>query len=217
MDNLIGDKMNLFAHRLKELREQKGLKQKELAKLINVSQKTISAYETGRAQPPMQTLQELAKIFDVTVDFLLGITDSPTKSVSNKISEVLYIPLYNSICAGNIGNYPDNNEIIDFIPIPKHLNGKFGIRVHSDSMEPEIHDEDFVIVDPDIQINNGDKVVVILEEPHSPTPCAFVKIFRKYNDVVVLQSINSSYAPIVLQKPIHVRIVGKVVGLHRKY
>ena len=218
MYNSIGDNMTLFAHRLKELREQKGLKQKELAKLVNVSQKTISAYETGRAQPPSETLQQLAKIFGVTVDFLLGLADSPVSEPLNfEKYKVRYIPIYNGVCAGNTGTYPEGNVVIDHIPIPAHLNGKFGIRVYGDSMEPDIKDGDFVVVDPDIEVQQGDKIVVILEEPYSPTPCAFVKIFRKQNGFVVLQSINPNYPPIVLQRPFHIRIVGKVVGLHRKY
>jgi len=217
MYNSYGDTMSIFGQRLKMLRQEKGIKQEELAQMLNISRKTISAYETGRANPQMDTIQKVAKIFGVTVDFLLGNTDSPVPVPTPHVEkfDVRYIPVYNGVCAGNKGTYPEGNVIIDHIPIPAHLNGKFGIRVHGDSMEPEIHDGDFVIVDPEIQIEHGDKVVVILEEPYSSTPCAFVKIFRKQNGVVILQSINSNYAPIVLQRPFH--IVGKVVGLYRKY
>ena len=65
--------MILFTERLKELRCEKGLSQTELAKALNVSQRSISSWETGFRQPDYETLILIAKYFDVTTDYLLGI------------------------------------------------------------------------------------------------------------------------------------------------
>ena len=172
MYNLSGDEMSIFAQRLRDLRLQKGLKQSEIAEKLNISFKTLSAYETGRAQPSMDMLERIAAFFNVSVDYLLGLSDLPKESVK---LDLRYIPVYNGVCAGNAGVYPEGSVVIDHIPIPEHSKGKFGVRVYGDSMEPEIHDGDYVVVDPEVQYNNGDKIVVVLEDPF---PCAFVKVYK---------------------------------------
>ena len=64
-----------FKERLKELRKEKQLSQADLAKELQVSQRSISSWETGFRQPDFETLEQLAKYFGVTTDYLLGVTD----------------------------------------------------------------------------------------------------------------------------------------------
>lgn len=65
--------MKKFGIKLKQLRNEKGITQKELADILNVRNTTISAWEKDIAEPPYDTLVELAKIFEVTTDYLLGL------------------------------------------------------------------------------------------------------------------------------------------------
>lgn len=67
--------MVLFKERLKELRKEKHLSQTELANELKVSQRCVSGWETGYREPDFKTLEEIAKYFEVTTDFLLGLTD----------------------------------------------------------------------------------------------------------------------------------------------
>lgn len=67
--------MVLFNERLKELRIDKGLSQFELAKDLEVSQRSISSWETGFRQPDFETLGKIAKYFGVTTDYLLGLDE----------------------------------------------------------------------------------------------------------------------------------------------
>ena len=67
--------MILFKERLKELRVERKLSQADLAKELNVSQRSISSWETGLRQPDFETLERIAKFFDVTADYLLGLGD----------------------------------------------------------------------------------------------------------------------------------------------
>lgn len=67
--------MKEFTAKLKELREEKGLQQKELANLLNVSKSTISGWEVGRNEPKQDMLIKIAIFFDVTIDYLLGRED----------------------------------------------------------------------------------------------------------------------------------------------
>ena len=58
--------------RLKEIREEKGLSQRELAKLLNIDKSTVAKYETGERSPDADMIVKLADFFDVSTDFLLG-------------------------------------------------------------------------------------------------------------------------------------------------
>lgn len=57
---------------IRNLREDRGLKQKDLAAMLNVSQNTYSQYETGVIELTTSTLIKLADFYDVSVDYLLG-------------------------------------------------------------------------------------------------------------------------------------------------
>lgn len=61
-----------IAEKIKTLRKEREIKQIELAKAMNLSVQTISGYETGYAQPPLDVAVKLADYFQITTDELLG-------------------------------------------------------------------------------------------------------------------------------------------------
>ena len=63
--------------RLREIRQAKGVSQLRLAIELNMSQNTISRYETGEREPGINELIKLADYFGVSVDYLIGRTDNP--------------------------------------------------------------------------------------------------------------------------------------------
>lgn len=69
--------MGFRGDRLKTLRETMGLSQTEMGKKADIHYTTISSYEIGRADPSAAVLERLAKLFGVSADFLLGLTDDP--------------------------------------------------------------------------------------------------------------------------------------------
>lgn len=66
--------------RLKQLREAKGLYQKDVAAFLGVDRTTYVKYERGDSEPNHDTLSKLASFFDVSVDYLLGRTDVPKEA-----------------------------------------------------------------------------------------------------------------------------------------
>lgn len=64
--------------RLKEIRKKRGITQLKLAMDLNISQNTISRYETGEREADYATLIRLADYFNVSLDYLLERTDDPT-------------------------------------------------------------------------------------------------------------------------------------------
>lgn len=61
--------------KLKELREEKGITQKEIASYLNIKQNTYSQYETGNRELPIEVLIKLAKYYNTTTDYILGLED----------------------------------------------------------------------------------------------------------------------------------------------
>ena len=61
--------------RIRDLREDRDLKQKHLAEYLNCSQVCYSYYEIGKREIPAEALIALAKFYGVSVDYLLGLTD----------------------------------------------------------------------------------------------------------------------------------------------
>jgi len=64
--------------RIKELRKQNKITQKELAKLFHIANSTLSYWEKGKFDPNKKQIIELADYFNVSTDYLLGRTDDPT-------------------------------------------------------------------------------------------------------------------------------------------
>lgn len=73
----------LRGDRVKVLRESKGYTHQELADLLNVGYAQIYRFEAGKADPPGDVLSRMSRLFGVTVDFLLGLSDMPISDASD--------------------------------------------------------------------------------------------------------------------------------------
>lgn len=71
----------MIAERIAALREQRHLTQAELAKRLGVTRSSVNAWELGISVPSTQYLVELAVLFGVSTDFLLGVEETETVSV----------------------------------------------------------------------------------------------------------------------------------------
>lgn len=76
-----------FANRLKSLRQEKGLSLRELAEMCETSKSAIGMYERGERRPKYETLEALADIFNVDMDYLLGKSDTRNKMTARQSSE----------------------------------------------------------------------------------------------------------------------------------
>jgi len=70
-------KMKLNSERLRDLREDKDLKQKDLAEILETTQQVYSRYENGINELPIHHLITLSKFYNVSTDYILGLTDNP--------------------------------------------------------------------------------------------------------------------------------------------
>lgn len=77
-------------NRLKELRVEKNLSQSKLAELFNISQQAVSHYEKGIRDIDSSLMKTLSKYFDVSTDYLLGISDIKNYSEDPNITIALH-------------------------------------------------------------------------------------------------------------------------------
>lgn len=72
----------MVAERIKELREKNDYTQSSLAKKLNVTRSSVNAWEMGISVPSTALIVELAKLFQVSTDYLLGLSENVTLDVS---------------------------------------------------------------------------------------------------------------------------------------
>ncbi|BFK48922.1 helix-turn-helix domain-containing protein [Faecalibacterium sp. i20-0019-C2] len=110
----------MFSERLKKLRMEKGITQKELADRLHISRSTIAGYESLGKEPDGEKLCALADFFGVSVDYLLGGTDSreltsPTPAAAQRPAE--------AAIAGELSSLSDRqlDRLLGYIQALKEL------------------------------------------------------------------------------------------------
>lgn len=114
--------MTKFYERIYTLRKERGLTQEEIANELNVSRQTISNWETGSAQPTIDKAIELANLYDVSMDELIGKNIKSVKKVSPILMSLvnkkvtLFLNLNDGTFLYNEGMELKNSEIIEVNP-----------------------------------------------------------------------------------------------------
>ena len=209
-----------FKTRLKQLRNEKKINQRELANFLKVAPSTISMYERGQREPNFEVLESLADFFNVDLNYLLGKSDKTTKLMIEDISpkpQGIKIPVLGTVAAGIPISAVE--DILDYEEIPQSWQNQgefFALKIKGDSMEPRMESGDVVIVKQQSDANSGDTVIVLVNGDD-----ATCKRLEKTDNGIMLVSTNPKYPPMfysledIQTKP--VVILGKVVELRQKY
>lgn len=199
-------------NRIRALRHERQMKQADLASQLRVRQTTISNWETGYTEPDSASLQKLAEIFDVTIDYILGNSNSRDSGGRHGVR----IPVYRAVAAG----VPIEaiEDIVDWEEIEPGLasTGKFfALRIAGQSMEPRICDGDVVIVRQQSDASTGDVAIVLVNG--NDATCKRIK--RDRGGIWLLPT-NPAYEPVYYSAAevaaLPVRIIGRVVELRGK-
>lgn len=73
-----------YTERIQELRENHNMNQTDVAKLLNIAQRTYSDYELGRIRIPLDVMISLAQYYDVSMDYICGCSNKRSPFPSNK-------------------------------------------------------------------------------------------------------------------------------------
>lgn len=83
--------MRNTAQIIRGLREDNDLKQADLAKVLSVSQQYYSKYETGQYELPIRHIITLAKFYNISSDYLLGLTDSSAAFINSAVKTPIQV------------------------------------------------------------------------------------------------------------------------------
>lgn len=208
--------------KLREIRKQKNLTMKELSEKINTSESMISCYESRKKQPSLNTLKEIAKALEVSIDELLGMTKpncancTPVKAPINTIK----IPVYGKIPAGIPLEMVDESLIEDFVELDAQIyrtsSVYFALKIKGNSMFPEFRPNDVVIFRKQETCENGEFCAVTIGKESS----TFKKVLKKENGIT-LMPLNPDYDPMFYTKKeidtLPVSILGVIKEVRRKY
>ena len=136
-----------LAERLKNERKKSGLSQKELADKLDMNARTYASYERGERDISTAVLLNICKVLEISSDVLLGNTTvalTPTDLRANTKP----VPLVGRVAAGLSCHAEDNIEgyILTDCELLHEGYDYFWLTVKGDSMEPELHDGDRVLV-----------------------------------------------------------------------
>ena len=158
--------MSTIGQRIKELRLAHNMTGYELGLKLNITRNAVSQWETNKRVPTSTMLTQIAKLFNVTTDYLLGRDPIPNdlKAEINyaiPLTGGVRIPVLGSIVAG----IPNTavTEYDEWIEISQSLAMRgdyFALRIKGDSMEPTLFDSDIVVIRQQPDVEDGEIAAV---------------------------------------------------------
>lgn len=210
-------KSEQFGRILKNLLEKNNMKQCELSQKLNTTDTTISKYINGVQLPRFEMMNDIASLFNVTIDYLLGTEDNILLAPDE--SEIMVLPVLKHLKYTDSLQNPDEDNIDRYIELSKrafdNYNNIFTVRVQTNHMYPRIMIGDIVVCET-ISINdnikNGD--LCVITEGNNEAVCREVAHAK---DGLIFNSFNTFMPPEYVSfedmriKNIH--IIGRVLRL----
>ena len=202
-----------MVNRMKQLREEKGLNMKDVAKALGMPYTTYVNYEKGTREPSSEILIQIANFFGTSIDYLVGKVESVGQRTIpagfQPLPKMSNVPLVGRIACGQPITAEENVERL--VSIPTEWHADFTLMCEGASMEPKIHDGDLVATHCQPRVENGEIAAVRIGDE------ATLKRVFLFEDHVELRAENPAFASIVRigEAMNDVHIEGKAVGLCR--
>lgn len=213
-------------NRIKDVLEDKGIKQTWLAERLEKSYNMVNSYVQNRRQPSLEDLFRIANILDVAVTDLLDNkqnTQPYTRKQSSLFSlaeseseyqQTINIPLLGNVACGYPLFAEENieTEISISTKLIKKNKKYFILRASGDSMNmANIDDGDLVLIRHEQTAENGDRVVALIDDE------ATIKEYKNNGDHIVLlpKSSTKKHQPIILARDFKIQgIVERVISIN---
>lgn len=200
----------MFQDALKRAREAKGMSQKELARRIGVSQSTVGMWESGKNRPEMRNLERIASALDVPMGELLADTPQARR-------RGVRVPVLGTVPAGipieaieDVLGWEEISE--DML----HTGQEYVcIMVRGESMFPDYHDGDILLIRLQPTADTGDDAIVFINGDEA----TFKRITRQ-RDGMFLRPLNPEFDPMFYSnreiEELPVRVFGVAMEVRRK-
>lgn len=214
----------IIGTRIKQVREEKGFTQEELANVLGLNKSTIQRYETAKIEKiKLPVIDAIAQKLDVNPEWLSDKTDVRTSYLSNENNNFsTLMQKYDNIKPIKMKRFPMMGEIAcgepvfadedkeHYIMADMDINADFCLTAKGDSMiNARIYEGDIVFIKEMPMVENGEIAAVIIEDE------ATLKRVYYYKEDNLLQLVaeNPKYKPLVYQNEDldRIRILGKAV------
>ena len=187
-----------IAENIKKLREKHNMTQAVFGEMSGVSDKAVSTWENGTAEPRLGAIQKIAQYFNI----------SKGSIIEDEAPSPFGLPIIGVVCAGD-GLYA-YDEYQGRFDIKSHIDADYVLKVDGDSMiGANIFDGDYVFIKKNDFFNDGDVYAV---EMLLTGDASLKKIYRN-GDNVILTPCNPDYAPVATSLD-QIRIIGRCVGVY---
>lgn len=213
--------MNTIGQRIKSLRLKYNMTGNELGARLNVTRNAVSQWETDKRIPTSQMLSELAKLFNVSTDYLLGRDPIPNDLKSDinyaiPLTGGVRIPVLGSIVAG-IPNtaVADYDEWIEISQSLAMRGDYFALRIKGDSMEPTLFDSDIVVIRQQPDVEDGEIAAVSI----AGNEATIKRIYHRSDGIDIVGDNVRAFPRMFYSNhdiaSLPVRIMGKAVEVRR--
>lgn len=204
--------MSTVGTRIKSLRKEKKLTQKQLGRLANVSDAAVVLWEKDVNTPKFEKLQLIAPALNTTIDYILyGITDAgPNVGDYRPVTRML--PVLSYVQAGNWTNVQSVSQldIEQWLPAPPAAGkNSYYLIVRGISNSPHFNDGDFICIDPDICIEHVQTGEMVIAECDGES--TFKALIKDYKQMY-LKALNPNFQPNIIELKENCVYKGKYVG-----
>lgn len=207
---------DIISSNLKRYMDLNSINNKELSKVLGVSESTVGKWLLKKATPRMGVIEQLANYFGVQKSDIL---EEPKDEIDlNKIPNIIpikklkKIPILGTIACGepilaveNIDGY--------FAADADIVTGDFALRCKGDSMiEANIFSGDIVFFKQTSMVDNGCIAAVLIDDETT------LKKFYKTKNSIILQPCNENYPPLIYteENNKNIKIIGEMVGVYSR-
>ncbi len=208
--------MDIRTKRLRNVFEKSGLTQTEVCEKTGINKGALSSYLSGRYFPKQKTIDKLSKVFNVSINYLMGFEPENSQRVDEPdlagITNISFpasrpIPILGDICAGE-GTWCEENFEGHFF-IDSSVKADFCVRVRGDSMiDVGIFNGDLAFIKKTYDYTNGKIYAVRI---NSDCEAVLKKVFWQ-EDTIILNPCNADYEPIVTDAE-GMTVIGECVGV----
>lgn len=209
--------IGMTVERIKALSKIKGIKMKFLCSTLGVRENYFNDCKNKQLSIPEELIQKIAVVLETTPEYILGQTDNPLPH-SDQIKE--YLPYEKrgmrpviGLASAGVGVIAEE-MILGWQYVDDEYDNEncFWIKIAGDSMSPKIDDGDLVLIQREVDIEDGDIVVAVVDRQDG-----FIKQVHFEENVLTLHSFNPYYPDMVFRgnEIKQVRFVGKAREVKR--
>lgn len=210
---------DIFVNNLRAIMKERKVSRKELADALNIPYTTLCDWCTGRIFPRVEKINLLADYFKIKKADL--IEDGIDDNVNSLIDDIVEVDILSKVPFGNLNNHNINKYIVGRELLPpewiRNHNSFFGFLMNDNSMEPEIHIDDCLIIKEVVNVEQ-EGLYCVSENNEDATIRKIIMI----NDGIMVMptNVNDKYQPKAYKKDDinnKIKILGTLVQLIRKY